>query len=371
MVDNSDIDIDVGDREARLDGYLSETGYEAVWFGRPNGFAWVAGGSNWVDAAADVGDAAVGYAGDGDWRVVTNNIEAGRLADEELPAELAGAVEADDWYETSLAESVAARSPTPAAADFDVPGLEPLNSTPLRISLSGNEVERYRALGREAATALETVCRELEAGDTEHEVAAALRIALASRNIDAPVVLVGGSERAPEYRHPTPTDSALGDYAVVILTARRGGLHASCTRTVAFDPPGWLAERHAAAQRVETRALAATHEAVRKGGLAGDVFAEIQAAYADEGYEGEWQYHHQGGATGYAGREWFASPGHEAPVAADAAYAWNPTVQGAKSEDTALVTEKDVEVLTSTGEWPTDEVEAGGLTLDRPAVLRP
>ncbi|WP_313691049.1 M24 family metallopeptidase [Halorarum halobium] len=363
--------VDIDDREMRLDRYLESDGYDAVWFARPNAFAWATGGRNWVDAAADVGDAAVGYLGDGEWTVVTNNIEAERIAAEELPAELSMSVAADDWYEAGLADSVAARSPTPAAADFDVPGLDTVNSMRLRLRLAAEDLRRYRELGREAALALETVCRELEPGDTEHEVAAGLRISLASRNIDAPVVLVGGGERAPEYRHPTPTDAALGDYAVVIVTARRAGLHASLTRTVAFDPPEWLAERHVAAQRVEASALAATRAAARRGGTAGDVFAEIRDAYADEGFEGEWRRHHQGGATGYAGREWFASPGSDAPVVPGAAYAWNPTVRGAKSEDTAYVTADEVEVLTDTGRWPTDTVEVDGLTLERPSVLEP
>lgn len=362
--------VDIGDRESRLERFLDEEGYEAVWFARPNSFAWATGGSNRVDTTAAVGDAAVGYLGDGEWTVVTNNIEAGRLAAEELPAELSMSVVADDWYEADLAGSVAARSPTPAAADVDVPGLDSVNATRLRLRLGDDDLAAYRELGREVALGVETVCRELMPGDTEHEVAAGLRISLASRDIETPVVLVGGSERAPEYRHPTPTDAALGDYALVIVTAERGGLHASCTRTVAFDPPEWLAERHRAARRVETRALAATREAAgRADGTAGDVFDEIRAAYADEGFEGEWREHHQGGATGYAGREWFATPDSDAPVAAGAAYAWNPTVRGAKSEDTAHVTADEVEPLTDSGNWPTDTVEAGGLTLERPAIL--
>ncbi|WP_435144280.1 M24 family metallopeptidase [Halobaculum sp. P14] len=368
--------VDIDDRESRLDRFLAAEGYEAAWFARPNSFAWATGGQNWVDASADVGDAAVGYLGDGEWTVVTNNVEAERIAAEELPAALSMSVVADDWYEASLAESVAARSPTPAAADFDVPGLESVDPTRLRLRLGDDDLEQYRALGEEVALAVETVCRELEPGDTEHEVAAALRISLASRNIDVPVALVGGSERAPEYRHPTPTDAALGDYAVVIVTARRAGLHASCTRTVAFDPPEWLEARHRAAQRVETRAVAATQEAARataadddREGTAGDVFAAIQEAYADAGFDGEWRHHHQGGATGYAGREWFATPDSDAPVAPEAAYAWNPTVQGAKSEDTVYVDTDDVEVLTDSGRWPTETVEAGGLTLERPDVL--
>jgi hypothetical protein len=39
------------------------------------------------------------------------------------------------------------------------------------------------------------------------------------------------------------------------------------------------------------------------------------------------------------------------------AYAWNPTVQGSKSEDTYLVTADGVENLTATGDWPTRSVE--------------
>ncbi|QLG63031.1 M24 family metallopeptidase [Halorarum salinum] len=361
--------VDIEEREERLEGLLAAEGYEAVWFARPNSFAWATGGRNWVDAAADVGDAAVGYLGDGEWTVVTNNVEAERLAAEELPPELSMSVAADGWHEATLAESVAARSPTPAAADFEVPGLDAVDPTRVRLRLSHDDVRRYREFGREAALAVETVCRELEPGDTEHEVAAGIRISLSSRDVDAPVVLVGGGERAPAYRHPTPTDAALGDYALVVVTARRGGLHASLTRTVAFDPPEWLADRHAAARRVETRALAATRRIAGEGGTSNEMFAEIREAYAAEGYEDEWREHHQGGATGYAGREWFATPDGTDPVAPDAAYAWNPTVRGAKSEDTALVTDDDVEILTDTGRWPTDAVEADGLTLERPAIL--
>jgi len=162
------------------------------------------------------------------------------------------------------------------------------------------------------------------------------------------------------------------------VTAQRAGLHASCTRTVAFDPPSWLAERHEAAARVETTALAATQTAAASdsragdnGGTAGDVFAAIQDAYDAVGHDGEWEHHHQGGAAGFAGREWIATPDHDAPVEAPMAYAWNPTVQGAKSEDTALVTDEEIEPLTATDRWPTTTVSAvdRDVELERPDVL--
>ena len=363
--------VDLVARTERLDAYLDERGLEAVWFARPNGFAWLTGGDNVVDADAPTGVAAAGY--DGELRVITDGIEADRLTDEELPD--AFAVESFPWYADSLADAVAERSPAPAAADFDVPGFETVDGSRLRQPLTDDDVERYRELGREVAAAVETVCRNLEPEDPEYEVAAGIDISLASRDVDTPVVLVGGAERAQAYRHYTPTDAALGDYALVSVTAERAGLYASMTRTVAFDAPDWFEERHRAAARVAATAIRAT-EAAAAGTLsragdaadaadpgdaapdtAGDVFEAIQQAYDAVGFADEWENHHQGGAAGFAGREWFATPNGDEPVRRPMGYAWNPTVHGTKSEDTHLVTSDLTERLTKTGRWPTHEVE--------------
>ena len=361
---------DTGVKTRRLDKYLRDHDLEAVWFARQNAFAWLTGGDNVVDRDAPQGVAAVGYDGDESW-VVTDDIEAERLADEQLPPGVA--VESYAWHSGSLTEALAEQSPTPAAADVDVPGFESVDASSLRQPLTDADVERYRELGHEAATAVERVCRELQPEDTEREVAAALRVALSARGVETPVVLVGGAERAQAYRHYTPTEERLGDYALVSVTAQRGGLYASLTRTVAFDPPEWLVDRHTAAARVETSALESTQQAATGAGKAGNVFADIQDAYAAVGWEGEWRNHHQGGAAGYAGREWIATPDHEAEVVEPMAYAWNPTVQGAKSEDTTLVTADGFETLTRTGEWPTFEAESvwESLSQERHDVLQP
>jgi Xaa-Pro aminopeptidase len=356
-------------RRERLEAVRAERGLEAVWFGRPNGFAWLTGGDNVVDRAAPVGVAAAGYDGE-EVVVVTDDIEAPRLREEELVLPEPVRVESYPWHADSLAAAVADRSPEPAAADFEVPGFDRVAIAEVTGPLTEAAADRYRALGAETAAAVERVCREAAPGDTEREVAARLRGALAERGIEAPVALVGGESRARRYRHFTPKPVELGGYALVSVTAVRGGLHASCTRTVAFDPPEWLAGRHRDAAAVETTALAATRAQGRRGGTAGDVFGAVQAAYAERGHEGEWRNHHQGGAAGYAGREWIATPGADDPVTLPGAYAWNPTVAGAKSEDTVLVDDGH-EPLTATGDWPTSPVEAVGyeLTLERPDVL--
>ena len=351
------------ERADRLDAFLEERDLDAVWFARPASFAWLTGGDNVITASAPVGVAAAGY--DGSVRVVTDTIEAERLREEELPPDVP--VESYPWHATSLAEAVAAASPEPAAADFPVPGMGEVDPSRLRQPLAESDVSAYRRLGEAAARAVEAACAEATPTDTERDVAGAVRRRLEASGIRSPVLLVGGEERALRYRHFTPTDAALGGYALVSVTAERGGLHASLTRTVAFDPPDWLRERREAAARVETAALLATREVGRRGGTAAEVFAEVQAAYEAVGHPGEWRRHHQGGAAGFAGREWIATPESDADVVLPMAYAWNPTIAGAKSENTWLVTTEGVEALTP-GDWGTKSVDdaRGGERLEHP-----
>jgi Xaa-Pro aminopeptidase len=351
------------EKRTRLDAFLNDRGLDAVWFAERASFAWLTGGDNVVDAHADVGVAAAGYTSEG-VVVVTDTIESPRLADEEVDAPITEFV----WYSGSLAEAVADRSPEAAAADFDVPGFETVDASPLRQPLTDRDVEAYRSLGADAAAAVEATREAATPETTERELAGVARKELATRGIDAPVVLVGGEERAPQYRHYTPKDRPLGGYALVSVTATRGGLHASLTRTIRFDPPSWLDRRTRAARRVETTALAATRAVGRDGGSAGDVFEAIQDAYAAVDWDGEWPHHHQGGAAGFAGREWIATPDATDAVELPMAYAWNPTVQGAKSENTWLVTADGPECLTATDGGDTVTVEAAGydLALDHP-----
>jgi hypothetical protein len=394
--------VDLSARADRLDAYLAETDLEAVWFARPNGFAWLAGDANdgivgpgcgtggggvgvdlaAGDAAATVGDcgvAAVGY--DGTFRALVPSNEADRFREEVLPDRIA--VETFPWHASSLAEAIADRSPTPAATDVPLgrDGFEVLDASRLRQPLSEEDCERYRELGREVAAAVETVCRQLESGDPEYEVAAAIEISLASRGVSTPVVCVGGGDRARRYASPTPSDAELGEYAIVSVTAERGGLYASLSRTVTFDAPEWLEERHRAAARIEATALAATRAAIRgdltgeTGGgdlpeeagdaaeraearaTSGEVFEAVREAYDAVGFADRWNDHHRGGAAGFAPREWIARPGGDRPVTAPMGYAWNPTVVGARSEDTYLLASDRSEVLTKTGQWPTVEVD--------------
>jgi len=343
-------DVDLDARADRLDAHLDRHDLAAVWLARPAGFAWLTGCSD-----VDEGVAAAGY--DGSFRALAARGHADRLRAEALPA--AFDVEAVDWH-ADLGAAVAERSPGPAAADVDAPGLAAVDPRALYAPLTDDDVDRYRELGREVAAAVETVCRHVESDDPEYEVAAGLRIALASRGVRAVRLLVGGGGGARAYPRPTPTDAPPVDSGLVAVVGERRGLHAACSRTVAFDPPDDLEADHRAAARIETTALAAARAAAGSGGAgtAGDVFDAIRAAYRAIGRPDGWRAAGVGGATGYAVREWRAAPGATDPVAAPMAHAYGPTVGGARGGDTYLVTGDGVELLTKAGGWPTFEAAA-------------
>ncbi|MGA9525980.1 MAG: M24 family metallopeptidase [Myxococcaceae bacterium] len=126
------------------------------------------------------------------------------------------------------------------------------------------------------------------------------------------------------------------------------------TRFVQFRPPSPEERRLAAdVARVEAAALTAS----RPGVTLGSVYDAMVRAYAQTGHPGAEMFHHQGGSCGYLSRDVVALPGMEVKLVPDGAVAWNPSLPGAKIEDTVLVTDAGHEVLTVDSRWPSVSVE--------------
>lgn len=216
----------------------------------------------------------------------------------------------------------------------------------LRRSLASEELERYRVHGADTAAAFVETLATLRPEMDELEAAGELARHLHALGFTTPVVLVGGEQRAPVHRHPLPTQQPIGRFALLAVTAEREGLHVSMTRIVSFGrPPTELVERVRAAAEVDAAVLAAS----RPGTTLAELFEVLERAYERHGFPGEWRLHHQGGLTGYRGREVFATPGAATVLPPASAVAWNPSATGGgKSEDTALVTGEGVEVITRT-----------------------
>ena len=234
----------------------------------------------------------------------------------------------------------------------------------LRVPLLPAETARFAALGAETASALTRVLGRARPQHRELDVAAELSAEIVRLGAEPLVVLVGGGSRTG-VRHPLPTSAPLGRRVLVVVCARRHGLIVNVSRSVAFTPPTAAEED---ARRRILGVEAAYLDATVPGTTLAAVFRAGCRAYGTHGFDpDEWRRHHQGGVAGYAGRDPRATDVTDDPIRIGQAFAWNPTGDGAKVEDTVLLTEHGLQVLTLDPAWPT--VSYGGRR--RPDLLRP
>jgi Xaa-Pro aminopeptidase len=352
-------------KRERLLTLMQQHNVDALWLAQSANVAWLSGGNRvYIDTSAEQGVASVLVTPDQAY-LITNNIEADRLKQEEGFAEWE--VVADPWYKPGAAlQSLTAGQRV--AADHANP--EFLNVSEdlidLRAPLTAPEIERYRALGHEAGRALEQAARKLTPGMTEHQAAGLIAEATFAIGAVPIVILVAADARMQSIRHPLPTDKRIERVVMLVLCARKQGLIANLTRIVHFGAvPPELRRRMEAIAQIDATAIAAT----RPGVAVAQIFDTIRQAYAAAGFADEWQHHHQGGACSYGSRDYIATPDSDATVKAPQAFAWNPSVPGAKSEDTILVSDAGVEILTPSPGWPTLTFEIDGQQIVRPDIL--
>lgn len=352
----------------RVREYMAGHRFSAVLLTRQNNFAWfTCGGDNHVVTASDMGAATLVITTK-KVCVVTANIEAGRIAEEETRG-LEIEVLAHPWQdEARKLEMIAQLMGLHAASDDGVAGTKLLapDFAELRFSLTPQEVERYRALGRDCGEVIGKAAAGINPGETELQVAGRLSRGCLERNIVPSVTLVAADERVRKYRHPIAKANRIEKCAEIVLCGRRHGLVCSVTRLVHFGrAPGALAARHRAVVSVD----AAFNVQTVVGACVGDIFKAGLAAYAAVGVSKEWELHHQGGPTGYAEREFLATAREKRTVQPNQAYAWNPSITGTKSEDTILAGKAEPEVLTGSPGWPMVEAGWQGKKMLRPAIL--
>lgn len=221
-----------------------------------------------------------------------------------------------------------------------------------RAALLPHERARYGRLGREVAEAVSVVLRSAGPAMTERALAADLALAVTGMGADPMVLLVSGASRSL-VRHPLPTTAELGSRAMAAVGARRDGMFVSLTRWIEFESDTARDEREMRLREVEADAF----EATAPGRSLAEVLADIARSYARHGFgESAWLGHHQGGPTGYAGRDPRATPTAVELVTTPQAFAWNPSVPGAKLEDTIVLDRSGIEIISVDPSWPTVEV---------------
>lgn len=334
-------------KRARLEVVREAAAADALVLSSHEAVSWYLEGIRSHVSLAGPPVAAVRVGTDGDTVFVADN-EADRLIAEELLPSDAARVVRVPWL-TPPAEAAAAGGPAVAEASV-APALRAA-----RASLLPAERDRYRALGRHTAEAMTDAAAAARPEHTERALAADLAHLLVARGIDPLVILVAGESRLA-HRHPLPTDAVLGRRAMLVVCGRRHGLIANVTRWVGASDPG---------EQAILAVEAAFFDATRPGARLDEVFAAGAEAYGAHGFAAdEWRRHHQGGPTGYAGRDPRATPATSDLIHEHHAFAWNPSAPGVKVEDTVLTTSAGIEVLTADGRWPTATVGS----LHRPAT---
>jgi Xaa-Pro dipeptidase len=357
----------------RLSAWCDRHNLDGVLLTLRSNFSWITcGRDNHIANNTPVGVASILASKDGKRVCLTNTIESPRMRLEELSGTGIETIDFPWWDDAAkrktVQEVIAGRK---IAADSDGFGASaaglPGDFNELRWSLTDDEVTRYRDGGKRAAAAMERACRALKPGMTEHEVAARLDHEIHAAAMNPVVTLVSSDERALKFRHPIPTEQKIRDHVMLVTCAARGGLISCLTRFVRFSKPSteWQ-KKHQAICNID----AAVNLATRAGRTLGQVFDDLRKAYADNGYADEWQNHHQGGSCGYNGRDVVATPGSTVKVMENQPFAWNPSIAGAKSEDTVLCGPRGIEVLTAhSNDWPSVTGESDHGTLRRADVL--
>ena len=360
---------ELAEKERRIQDFLAKAELDAVAFSLQSNFAWATcGGDNHVATASDLGVATALFTRSGRKYVICENIEAPRIQAEEI-ADLGFELESFHWYEGKLADTIRRLGGERIGSDTGIGGTRNIDSdfAPYRYSLTPPEIERYRRLGRGTAECMALACREVRPGMTEHEIAAALNVRLIALGITPNVTLIATDERIARYRHPIPTEKKLEKCAMLVTGAKRWGLIVSMTRLVHFGRiSDDLRRKHEAVAKADAAFITNT----RPGARVGDIVQKAIQTYADTGFAEEWKLHHQGGATGYRGRDYRATSESADVVLENQAFAWNPSITGTKSEDTIVASSGGVEIISEIPDWPMVEVEFEGQALKRPDILQ-
>jgi antitoxin VapB len=329
-------------RAERLRHLMDRRGVSALVLRRPANFAWYTGGADSrVDQVAPEGVADLIVRPDGEL-VLTTTIEAPRMRAEQTPRL---EVVEYPWYTdraAALRETVGGGR---FAADMEIDGALDLSEeiAELRRTLDPDAVEALRAVGADADAAMLEAAAAVEPGVTELEVAGVLAGACRRRGLSSPVLLAAADERIALHRHPLPVGRRIERRAMLVVSAERGGLYANLTRIIELEQPdAELARRRDACDEILARAR---EEATRAGRTLAEAFADIQGFYRDAGFPDEWRLHHQGGLTGYASRELIATPASDHEIAPGQAFAWNPSITGAKAEETFVLTHAGPQVV--------------------------
>jgi antitoxin VapB len=359
----------------RVAALARDGGFSGVVLAAQHNFGWLtAGRTNRVDATRETGSGSLLVTADGRRFALASTIESPRMRHEavsELGFEVIEFPWTDERADAALPFRVAARlaGGDRLATDIVTPAAQNVEGrlSRLRSRLVPEEIPRYRELGENLGASLGLLMRSLHPGSTELEVARTVTSALLGIGAYPNVLLVAGDQRLAKYRHPVPTKATWKHRLMVACCAEREGQIVAASRLVAV---GRIDDDFKKRTLATARVFGALLDATVPGATGAQLFAAAAKAYADQGYPEEELLHHQGGVIACRSREWVAHPASDMVVEPPQAFAWNPTVTGTKVEETAVLDEDGrLEIVTTSPDWPSVEIDVRGQKIAVPLVL--
>lgn len=375
LLSEAEVNADVNQKMARVRQFLTAEGLDGVLLTQVRNVYWMTAGvaNNQIVLNKDIGAASLLIKKDGSKFLVCNGSEAQRMMDEGLKA-LGYELKMYNWYEANPAKDVRGDIIKELAgkgrigSDIPYPGTVLVADTfkKIRYSLTDADIKKYRWLGREVTEGVSEVCRRVQPGMDEFEIEAMTAAELRSRGILPTVLLMAVDDRISKYRHALPGGAKLQKYCMVNVVAEKWGMPIAVTRFVHFGSIPLELE----ARLRKTAEVNAKYEVATVPGKSCEaIFEECKSWYAEAGYPDEWMKHHQGGATGYDDRDYVIYPNIQETVQDRQAFAWNPTITGAKVEDTIIAFKDHFEVVTRSDNWPMLKVELSGKVYEQPGIL--
>jgi Xaa-Pro aminopeptidase len=352
---------------ARLRNLMQQKKLDGVFLKRQDDFAWLScGGRNYV-GAGDLGNCGLLVTPDEQY-AITSTIEARRMLTEENLESLGFVMRAGVWHDTAFeAKTIEALVPN-GRISYDFGGVNNVagDIKELRLELTEGEVEKYREAGSLASRAMEEIACGIRPGESEYAVAARIVGNMETYGLELVSCMVAADERISDYRHPLPTGKRVEKRVQIGGNFKWRGLIVCMTRYVNFVPVSdELRRQYRDNQRIDCIYMAHSipGESYQRPLLAG------KAAYEEMGYGAEFDKHHQGGPIGYAGRDFRVDFTVTGTIREHQAFCWNPSITGTKSEDTVIVSQAGVEMISRPVIFPRVNIEACGATFVRSDIL--
>jgi len=237
----------------------------------------------------------------------------------------------------------------------------------LRLPYLPQEIERYRALGRQLAQVCETVARQVQPGQSDFEIAALASRELIRQQLQPVEIRIALDESAVNFSTVSLRGDTLAQFAQISLTARKAGLHASVSRLVHF---GAVPDKLARRQDGVTKTMAGLVEALKTGQKVAEVIKPIPPPGGKEKLSKAWQGLPLGWATGYQAKEFILSARGEEFVDEGLVCVLLPQLEGGRLEETVRLEASGFEILTPPGaDWPVLELTVRGKPLRLPGIL--